>query len=136
MPNLTRLRTESDEPSIAALLRQIVDDIGHLARAEINLARAEITANVQTIARPVVMLMLGGLLGIAALFTLMGAAVAALTPLVGAALAALIVAVVVGVVAALLVMSGVNGFGALALTPGKTVASVRADVAVVRDAAK
>ena len=136
MLNPGRLGVRVDEPSIAALLRELVDNVGQLARAEINLARAEVTANVQKLARPAAMVAVGGLLGIAALFTLMGAAVAALTPIVGAAMAAFIVAIVVGGAAALLIQSGIKGFGAVALAPKKTVASVRADAVAVQDILK
>lgn len=126
----------NDGPSIGAMLRQIVDDIGQLARAEVNLAKAEVTANLAKLVRPIVMIALGGLLSIAALFTLMGAFVGFLTPYVGAGWAALIVAAVVGAVAALLVMSGVKGFGAASLAPKRSVASVKADVAAVKEATK
>lgn len=127
---------KNEEPSIGAVLRRIVDDVGQLARTEVNLAKAEVTANIGKLVRPIVMIAAGALLGIAALFTLMGALVGFLTPYVGAGWAALIVAAVVGGIAALLVMSGVKGIGAATLAPKKAVASVKADVAAVKEAAK
>lgn len=127
---------KDDEPSIGSLLRQIVDDVGQLARAEVSLAKAEVTANIAKLVRPIIMIAAGAFLGIAALFTLMGALVGFLTPYVGAGWAALIVAAVVGGIAALLVMSGVKGIGAATLAPKRSVASVKADVAAVKEAAK
>ncbi len=127
---------KDEEPSIGATLRQIVDDVGQLARTEVNLAKAEVTANIAKLVRPIVMIAMGALLGIAALFTLMGALVGFLTPYVGAGWAALIVAAVVGGIAALLVMSGIKAIGAVTLAPKRSVASVKADVAAVKEAAK
>jgi len=123
-------------PRLSVLFRQIADDATLLARSEVALARAEIAQNVASLGKPVAMLGGAALLGVAALFTLMGAAVAALAPLVGAALAALIVAAVVGIVAALLAMAALNGLKAIQIAPKRAVRSVKADVAAAQQAAK
>lgn len=122
--------------SISALIRQIADDATLLARTEVKLARAEITDNLHALIRPAIMVGAAALLGLAALFTLMGAFVGFLTPYVGAGWAALIVAGAVGLIAFLLLQSGLKGLSASALAPKRAVASVKADVAVVKESVK
>ena len=124
---------ETARAPLSALFRQIADDATLLARTEVKLARAEVAENVGKLARPVVMIVAAALLGIAVLFTLMGAAVAALTPLVGPAWAALIVAAVVGLIAYLLLQAGLSGFKSIDLAPKRAVASVKADAAAAKD---
>ena len=123
----------SERQSIAALFRQLSDDVTHLARSEVKLARAEVTANVHALIRPVILILVAALLGVAALFTLMGAFVGFLTPLVGSAgLAALIVAAVIGGAAFLLLQSGLGGLGKVTVMPTRAVRSVNSDVSAVK----
>ncbi len=129
-----RDREADPRPPISALFRQIADDAGTLARSEVALARAELAHNVQSLVRPLATIVIAALLGIAALFTLMGAFVAFLTPYVGAGWAALIVAAAVGIVAVILLMSGLSGFDRISLMPKRAIRSVRTDVSTVKEA--
>lgn len=123
----------AERRSLSALLRQLTDDAALLARTELKLARAEVAANIGKLARPAMMIGAAALLGITSLFTLMGALVGFLTPYVGAGWAALIVAAVVGVIAFVLLQTGLKGFGAIAVMPDRAVRSVKADVAAVKE---
>lgn len=116
-----------ETPSIGDLLRSLVDDTQHLFRTEIKLAKSEIKSNVATAARGAVGIGIGVIFLLGALFTLLGAAVAFLAPLVGTGWAALIVAVVVGGIGGLLVMSGLKKLSASSLVPDRTIASVKQD---------
>ena len=126
------LHHESERPSIAALLRGVVEDVQLLARAEVNLARAEVADKVHKLVRPVALVGVAALLGLVVVFTLTGAAVGFLTPYVGAGWAALIVAGVLGLGAFLCLQAGLKGFGAVSIAPKRAVASVKADVAAVK----
>lgn len=119
--------------SLSALVRQIADDATLLVRTEVKLARAEVSANISRLARPAMMVGAAALLGIGVLFTLMGAFVGFLTPYVGAGWAALIVVKVVGVIAFLLLQTGLKGFGAITLVPNRAMRSVKADVAAIKE---
>lgn len=114
------------------LVRGLADDATHLFRTEVKLARAEVAANVAGLARPVAMIGVAALLGVAALFTLMGAFVGWLAPYVGAGWAALIVAAVVGSIAGLMAMSALKALGAASLMPHRFVGDVKKDVAVLK----
>lgn len=132
-PGAPRYIAVEERRSIAALFKQIIDDVTHLARIEVKLARAEVTANIQKLVRPLILVVAAALLGLAALFTLMGAFVGWLTPYVGAGWAAFIVAAVVGLIAYLLLQSGLKGLSSPQITPKRAVKSVKTDVAVVKE---
>lgn len=136
-PAEPRFVVAEERAPISALFRQLTDDVTHLARSEVKLARAEVMGNVHALIRPLILVITAALLGVAALFTLMGAFVGFLTPIVGSAgLAALIVAVIVAVIAFVLLQSGLGGIGKVAVVPERTVRSVKADVAAVKESLK
>lgn len=118
--------------SIADLLRRLVEDTGHLFRTEIRLAKSELRGNIAAAKGGAAAIGLGAILLLGAVFTLLGAAVGFLTPYVGAGLAALIVAIVVGVIGAVLVVSGGKKLGAASLTPDRAVASLKQDAEALR----
>lgn len=123
----------SARPSLANLVHSLSDDVTGLVRAEVGLARAEVAANVAKLGRPVIFILAAALLGVAALFTLMGAAVGFLTPYVGAGWAALIVAAVVGIVAFVLFQSALASLKQISIAPKRAIAGVKTDVAMVKD---
>ena len=132
-----RIVIAEERTPIAALFRQLTDDVTQLARSEVKLARAEVMANVHALIRPLILVIAAALLGVAALFTLMGAFVGFLTPVVGSAgLAALIVAAIVAVIAFVLFQSGLGGIGKVTVVPERAVRSVKADVAAVKESLK
>lgn len=114
-------------PSIGQLVMRLVEDIQHLFRTEIRLAKSELKGNIASIARGGVFAVIGGVVLLGALFTLLGAAVAFLAPLVGVAFAALIVAMVAGIVGGLMVRSGIKKISVASLAPDRAVASLKQD---------
>lgn len=124
----------AERASIADVMRGLVADGAHLARAEIRLAKAEISANVSGLVTPVIMIAGALLLAVAALFTLMAAFVGWLTPLVGAGWAAFIVAGLAALLAAILIFVALAKVRAISLTPRRFEQSVTRDVAMLRDA--
>jgi Putative Actinobacterial Holin-X, holin superfamily III len=114
-----------DRMSIGDLLRSLVEDFAKLFRAEVALAKSELTTKAARLATPLAKLLVGALLGLAALLTLIAAFVGWLTPLVGAGWAAFIVAVVVGGVGAALVLSGKAELDRTGFALPRTAESVR-----------
>jgi hypothetical protein len=134
---MTRSVTTTSEPSIADLVAQVSADAQRLVRAEIALARAEMTGKARAGATGIGMFGLAGALGWFALGTLVAAAVLGLAVVWPAWLAALAVA------GALLLVAGVLGLTGRVvlrrmtpLAPARATASVKADIAAVREAAR
>lgn len=133
----TRAVVAEERSTIPALFRQLTDDVTHLARSEVKLARAEAMGSIHALVRPLIVVIAAALLGVAALFTLMGAFVGFLTPVVGSAgLAALVVAVILGLIAFVLLQSGLARIGKVSVIPERAVMSVKADVAAVKESLK
>ena len=119
--------------SIGDLLRQLVEDVGHLFRTELRLAASEVRGNVAAMKGGAAAVAVGGMLMLVALFTLVGAFVGWLTPVVGSAgLAAFIVAVVIAVVGVVLMAVGSSRLKATNLVPDQTVASLRRDAETLK----
>lgn len=120
------------EPTIGELIRSLLQDVGQLIRTEIKLAQAEVGQNASRAKTPLMLMALGVLLLFGAMMTLLGALVGWLAPLVGAGWAAFIVAVVVGGTGVALLLSGKNQLSGVALTPTRTVASVKQDAQALK----
>lgn len=120
------------EPTIGELIRSLLQDVGQLIRTEIKLAQAEVGQNVSRAKTPVAMMAVGGLLMFGAFLTLLGALVGWLADAVGPGWAAFIVAVVVGGAGVALIMSGKKKMSTVALTPTRTVASVKQDAQALK----
>lgn len=119
-------------PSIADLLRRLVEDGNHLVRTEIRLAKAEVRDNLANAKAGAGAIALGGILMLGAVFTLLGAAVGFLTPVVGAGFAALIVGFAAALVGGVLVVSGGKKIGASSIMPDKAMASIRQDADTIK----
>ena len=120
------------EPTIGELIRSLLQDMGQLIRTEIKLAQAEVGQNVSRAKAPVAMMAVGGLLLFGAFLTLLGALVGWLADAVGPGWAAFIVAVVVGGAGVALMLSAKNKLSNVALTPTRTVASVKQDAQALK----
>ncbi len=119
--------------SIGDLLRQLIEDVGHLFRTELRLAASEFKGNLGAMAGGAGAIAFGGMLMLVALFTLVGAFVGWLTPVVGSAgLAAFIVAVAVAVVGGILIAVGTSKLKVSSLAPDRTVASLRRDAETLK----
>lgn len=120
------------EPSIADLLRRLVDDGNHLIRTEIRLAKAEVRDNLNAAKSGAAAIGLGAILLLGAIFTLLGAAVGFLTPYVGAGFAALIVGGATLLVGLILIVFGGRRLSVARVIPDKAAASVRADAQAIK----
>lgn len=127
---------EADRP-IGELLRELGDEISTLVRAEVALAKVEITEK----AKPVVATagMFGGtaLLGLGAFGALTTCFIAALSLVLEVWVAALIVAVVYGIAAYVLVEAGKKKLKEAApLVPAQTAQTVKEDIEWAKTRAK
>lgn len=114
--------------STLGLARGLVDDTTHLLRTEVKLAKAEVSANLIALIRPIGFIMMGMLLAVGALFTLLGAFVGLLTPRFGDGVAALIVAALTALVAGLLAWGGMSALKKARIAPERAKFSLKRDV--------
>ena len=121
-----------EAPSIAELLRRLIEDGNHLVRTEIRLAKAEVSDNITAAKAGVGAIAVGGILLLGAVFILLGAVVGFLTPLVGAGFAGLIVGLATAAIGGLLVASGGKKLGTSAIVPGRAVASLERDAETIK----
>jgi len=113
------------ERSIGALVTDILGDLQNIVRGEVRLAKAELREEMGKAKRGVVLLVAGGLVLTAALGCLLLAAIYGLATVWPPWAAALAVGVGVGLLGAVLALSGKKQIGAVELPPQKTAASVR-----------
>ena len=111
--------------SIGAVVYDIVGDLQVIVRGEVRLAKAELREEIGKAKRGVVFLAAGGLVLTAAFGCLLLAAIYGLATVWPPWAAALAVGGGVGLIGALLALSGKKQIGAVELPPQKTVASVR-----------
>jgi len=113
------------ERSIGALVTDILGDLQNIVRGEVRLAKAELREEMGKAKRGAVLLVAGGLVLTAALGCLLLAAIYGLATVWPPWAAALAVGVGVGLLGAVLALSGKKQIGAVELPPQKTAASVR-----------
>jgi hypothetical protein len=89
------------------LLHHLAIDSGALIRDELALAKQEMKEQLVQMRSAVVLLTTGALLGTVALMTLSAAAVIGLGDIIGYALSALIVAIFIGIIAGVVISTGV-----------------------------
>jgi hypothetical protein len=117
-----------NEKSLGDLLADLGREFGELVRAEIALARVELTDRASRLGRDAGMLIAGGLVAYAGFLVLLGAITLALALLLPLWLSALIVAVVVMAAGGLLAQRGLAALRRANLAPTRTIATLRQDV--------
>lgn len=125
--------TEPDPRSIPHLIGDVIGNAEELLRGEIRLARAEIKEDLLDAGKATATLAAGGVLAVMAIGFLLLAAVYGLSLTMPSWAAALIVGLVVGVVAAGLLVVGRDRLKQLNPTPDQTIQSLKEDVAWVRE---
>ena len=121
------------EASVAELVKQLSEQTSRLARQEVELAKAELTAKGKRAGLGVGMFGGAGAFVFYALAALVAAAILGLATAVAAWLAALIVAVVLGLAAGLLALRGKTELTeATPPVPEQATESVKEDVDLVR----
>ncbi len=124
-----------DEPSFAQLLKDLASNSSLLLKQEVELVKSEFSENVKRLGRNLALLALGGLVALAALMTLLGAASNGLAealnevvpPSVAVWLAPLIVGVVVAIIAAMVLTKAMAALRAESLAPRRTIETLKED---------
>ena len=126
-------RTDAEEPTLGALVHQLSEQTSRLVRSEVDLAKAELAQKGRDAGVGI------GLFSAAGLLAFFGGAVAITTVILALALvmppwlAALIVAVVLFAAAGVAALAGKKKVAEAAPpTPGRTVESVREDIATIK----
>jgi predicted phage tail protein len=115
------------EPSLKALLRELVDDTTQLFRQELRLAQAEVKQSIHQAQANVVLIVAGLMLAFCALLILLEAIVMALATAMPGWLASIIVAVVAGGIAIAMVGRGEKGLAGGELAPSRSIRQAKAD---------
>jgi F0F1-type ATP synthase assembly protein I len=122
------METQQDDRSLGQLFGDLSRQLGTLIQKEIQLAKTEMTARVTTVGRDAAMIGAGGALAYAALLLGLMALAFLLAELVTSAwLGFLIVAVIVGVVAAVLIQRGRAELQKTDLAPRQTIETIKED---------
>jgi Putative Actinobacterial Holin-X, holin superfamily III len=123
-----------EKRTIATLFTDVIAETTELFRAEIHLIRAEIRQSADRLANSGTLIGVGAIAALAALFLLLQAVVAWL------AFAGLperwgytIVGVVIGVLAAGLLVKGIDNLKATKVVPERTIEQLKADFATVKE---
>lgn len=125
---------QTDEP-LGALVHRLSEQIPELVRSELRLAQAELTEKGKRAGLGVGMFSAAGLLAVLGLATLVATAVLALDLVLPTWAAALVVAVALFVLAGLVALVGKKEVQqATPPAPERTIASVKQDVAAVKEA--
>ena len=128
------MATSPEARSIGELLRDLASDSASLVQQEFALARAEAEAKLHQMIMAAIELLVGALVGFAALIILLDAVVYSLVEAgLQRWLAALIVGGVVAVIGFLLVRKGQKDLSATRLAPERTAANLRKDLDLVKE---
>ena len=123
----------AEDRSLSELLSDVTSELATLFRKEVELAKVETTEQVQQAAKAGAMLAAAGVIAFLDLILLAFASAWALAEVMPTGLAFLLVAIVFGVVAAVLVSVGKKKFASVNPVPNQTVQTLKADVQVARD---
>jgi len=118
---------DKQDRSIGELFSELASETALLIRQEIALAKVELIQKARTVGRDVGFLVLGGAVAYAALLALLAAIIILLANVMPWWIAALIVAVLVGIVAALLISKALAALKKTDAAPRQTVETVKED---------
>lgn len=116
-----------EEKSLGDLFTDLASNTGKLVRQEVALAQTELTNKATTAGKNIGFLAVGGLVGYAALLGILATVILLLSNYMHPWLAALIVSLVVGVVAAFLIMSAIKGLKNMDPVPRETIETLQED---------
>lgn len=120
--------------NITDLFADLIEHLSTLFRKEVQLAKAEAGEKVQQVTNGAVFIGIGGAVLLAGLIQLLHAIVAWLVVLgLEIEWSTTIVAVVTGIIGYILLHKGISNIRATNLTPKRTVAQVRRDIATARE---
>lgn len=121
------------EPSLKALLRELVDDTTQLFRQELRLAQAEVKQSLHRAQANAVLIVAGLMLAFCALLILLEAIVMGLATAMPGWLASIIVAVIAGGIAIAMVGRGEKGLADGDLAPNRSIRQVKADKEMIME---
>lgn len=127
------MQTPIESRSVGELFAELAHETTTLVRKELELARAELSQGAARMARGMVSVAVGALLALLGLQALLACAILVLTRWVDAWLAALIVGVVVLAIGAVLMLVGRRRLDVTALTPRRTIATLKDDRGWVKE---
>jgi len=119
---------DAPDRKISDVLQDIVGNFQGIVRSEVRLAKAEIKEEVNKARRATILLAVGGVFALFALAFILLAGDQALQKTMDPWLASVIVAVVVGIVAAVMISKGRADMKRVAPMPGETVRTVKENV--------
>ena len=118
---------DKQDRSIGELFAQLANETGVLIRQEIALAKVEFAEKASRVGRNIGYLVLGGAIAYAALLALLAALIILLANAMAWWVAALLVAVAVGVVAAVLISKALAALKKTDVAPRQTVETLKED---------
>jgi uncharacterized membrane protein YqjE len=118
---------DKKDSSIGELFSELANETSLLIRQEIALAKVELTEKASTVGRNVGFLVLGGAVAYAALLALLAALIIILANVMPWWAAALIVAVLVGIVGAVLISKALVSLKNTSMAPRQTVETLKED---------
>ena len=128
---------QQDDRSLGQLFGDLSRQLGTLVSKEIQLAKTEITTRVTTVGRDAAMIGAGGALAYAALLMALIAVGLLLIQLgITPWLAFLLVAIIVGAIAAVLIMRGRDELQTTDLAPTKTIETLKEDAEWAKEQVK
>ena len=122
-----------EERSLGDLFSELAAETGTLVRQEVALAQTELTQKATKVGKNEGFLAVGGAVGYAALLAVLAGVILGLANFVPAWAAALIVGAAVGIVAYLLISSGLKALQETNLTPTQTVETLKEDAEWVKN---
>jgi uncharacterized membrane protein YqjE len=118
---------DKQDRSIGELFSELANETGILIRQEIALAKVELTQKATRVGRNIGYLVLGGAVAYAALLALLAALIILLANYMPAWIAALVVAVLVGIVGAVLISKALADLKRTEIAPRQTVETLKED---------
>ena len=119
--------TEKQDRSIGELFSELASETALLIRQEVALAKVELTQKASRAGRNIGYLVLGGAVAYAALLALLATIIILLADVMAWWIAALIVAVLVGIVAAVLISKAWAALKNMDVAPRQTVETLKED---------
>jgi uncharacterized membrane protein YqjE len=119
--------TEKQDRSISELFAELASETGLLIRQEVALAKVELTQKATRVGRNVGYLVLGGAVAYAALLALLASIIILLANVMSWWVAALVVAVLVGIIAAVLISKALAALKNTDVAPRQTVETLKED---------
>jgi uncharacterized membrane protein YqjE len=118
---------EKQDRSIGELFSELANETGLLIRQEVALAKVELTQKANRIGRNVGYLVLGGAVAYAALLALLAAIIILLANVMPWWVAALVMAVLVGIIAAVVISKALAALKNTEVVPRQTVETLKED---------